>query len=146
LGTTIHILILLWDKPYQAIFQVPNTKTLCQCPSCIQVLLRLPWRGKLFHNATIFQLLLALIIHIFCGIVHLTTPTIVLIMAICFKIQGQKEIDELGLRLQEMYQLHENTLNELQSLKSENEDLLEEKVWLTYQTRWVWFKFSSLIV
>ncbi|KAE7997005.1 hypothetical protein FH972_001680 [Carpinus fangiana] len=42
-------------------------------------------------------------------------------------IQGQKEIDELGLRLQEMYQLHENTLNELQSLKSENEDLLEEK-------------------
>lgn len=58
-------------------------------------------------------------------------------IVIYFKIQGQKEIDELGLRLQEMYQLHENTLNELQSLKSENEDLLEEKVW---------FKFSSLIV
>lgn len=85
----------------------------------------------------LFQLLLALIIHTFCGIIHLTTPIIILMIVICFKIQGQKEIDELGLRLQEMYQLHENTLNELQSLKSENEDLLEEKVW---------FKFSSLIV
>jgi hypothetical protein len=70
---------------------------------------------------------------------------IILIIVICFKIQGQKEIDELGLRLQEMYQLHENTLNELQSLKSENEDLLEEKVWLTYQIRWVWFELSYLV-
>lgn len=70
---------------------------------------------------------------------------IILIIVICFKIQGQKEIDELGLRLQEMYQLHENTLNELQSLKSENEDLLEEKVGLTYQIRWVWFEFSYLV-
>lgn len=70
---------------------------------------------------------------------------IILIIVICFKIQGQKEIDELGLRLQEMYELHENTLNELQSLKSENEDLLEEKVWLTYQIRWVWFELSYLV-
>ncbi|XP_075671191.1 kinesin-like protein KIN-UC isoform X2 [Castanea sativa] len=41
--------------------------------------------------------------------------------------QGQKEIDELALKLQEMYQLHENTLSELQSLKSENKDLLLQK-------------------
>lgn len=42
-------------------------------------------------------------------------------------IQRQKGIDELALKLQEMYQLHENTLSELQSLKSENKDLLLEK-------------------
>ncbi|XP_050250046.1 kinesin-like protein KIN-UC isoform X1 [Quercus robur] len=42
-------------------------------------------------------------------------------------IQGQKQIDELALKLQEMYQLHENTLSELQSLKSENKDLLLQK-------------------
>ncbi|KAM4104819.1 hypothetical protein ACJW30_06G187200 [Castanea mollissima] len=41
--------------------------------------------------------------------------------------QGQKEIDELALKLQEMYQLHESTLSELQSLKSENKDLLLQK-------------------
>lgn len=40
---------------------------------------------------------------------------------------GQKEIEDLGLKLQEMSHLHENTLNELQSLKSENEDLRDEK-------------------
>ncbi|KAF5467065.1 hypothetical protein F2P56_016929 [Juglans regia] len=45
-------------------------------------------------------------------------------------IQGQKEIDELELKFQEMYQLQENTLHELQLLKSENKDLLEEKATL----------------
>ncbi|KAB1219034.1 Armadillo repeat-containing kinesin-like protein 1 [Morella rubra] len=40
---------------------------------------------------------------------------------------GQKDIDELGLKLQEMYQLHQSTLNELQLLKSEKKDLLQEK-------------------
>ncbi|KAF3434013.1 hypothetical protein FNV43_RR25116 [Rhamnella rubrinervis] len=42
-------------------------------------------------------------------------------------MQGQKEIDELGLKLQEMYGLHEQTLSELQSLRSEHEDLSEDK-------------------
>ncbi|KAG2729798.1 hypothetical protein I3760_01G266200 [Carya illinoinensis] len=45
-------------------------------------------------------------------------------------MQGQKEIDELELKFQEMYQLQENTLHELQLLKSENKDLLEEKATL----------------
>ncbi|XP_041022574.1 kinesin-like protein KIN-UC isoform X2 [Juglans microcarpa x Juglans regia] len=45
-------------------------------------------------------------------------------------IQGQKESDELELKFQEMYQLQENTLHELQLLKSENKDLLEEKATL----------------
>lgn len=47
-------------------------------------------------------------------------------------MQGQEEIDELNVKLQEMYQLHEQTLSELQSLKSANEDILEAKVQLTY--------------
>ncbi|KAL5569393.1 hypothetical protein UlMin_025968 [Ulmus minor] len=42
-------------------------------------------------------------------------------------MQGQKEIDEIRVKLQEMYKLHEQTLRELQSLKSEYEDLLEDK-------------------
>ncbi|KAG6734387.1 hypothetical protein I3842_01G270400 [Carya illinoinensis] len=45
-------------------------------------------------------------------------------------MQGQKEIDELELKFQEMYQLQENTLHKLQLLKSENKDLLEEKATL----------------
>nr|XP_048326148.1 kinesin-like protein KIN-UC isoform X1 [Ziziphus jujuba var. spinosa] len=42
-------------------------------------------------------------------------------------MQGQKEVDELTVKLQEMYQLHGQTLSELQSLKSEQEGLLGEK-------------------
>ncbi|KAJ0102491.1 hypothetical protein Patl1_06039 [Pistacia atlantica] len=41
--------------------------------------------------------------------------------------QGQNEIDELRVKLPEMYQLHESSVNELQSLKSECKNLLEEK-------------------
>ncbi|XP_048326155.2 kinesin-like protein KIN-UC isoform X8 [Ziziphus jujuba] len=47
-------------------------------------------------------------------------------------IQGQKEVDELTVKLQEMYQLHGQTLSELQSLKSEQEGLLGEKDKILY--------------
>ncbi|XP_043702995.1 kinesin-like protein KIN-UC isoform X2 [Telopea speciosissima] len=47
------------------------------------------------------------------------------------QIEGQKEIDELRMKLQEMYQLHEKTVNEFQSLRTENEELLSEKVTLS---------------
>lgn len=53
------------------------------------------------------------------------------------EIQGQKEIDELKIKLQEMRQLHESAVSELQSLKSEYKNLLEEKVWLASETEWV---------
>uniref|UniRef100_A0A5B7C3W1 Protein ARMADILLO REPEAT KINESIN1 n=1 Tax=Davidia involucrata TaxID=16924 RepID=A0A5B7C3W1_DAVIN len=46
------------------------------------------------------------------------------------QIQGQKEIDELRVKLQEMHKLHEMTDDELQSLKSKYKDLLSEKVML----------------
>lgn len=46
--------------------------------------------------------------------------------------QGKKEIDELKVKLQDMKQLHELTLNEFQSLKSDYSDLSAEKVFLTY--------------
>ncbi|XP_044508676.1 kinesin-like protein KIN-UC isoform X2 [Mangifera indica] len=42
-------------------------------------------------------------------------------------VQEQNEINELRVKLQEMYQLHESTVNELQSLKSEFKNLLDEK-------------------
>ncbi|KAK9283049.1 hypothetical protein L1049_011277 [Liquidambar formosana] len=42
-------------------------------------------------------------------------------------MQGQKEIDELEVKLQEMYRLHETSVDELQSLKSEYKVLLSEK-------------------
>ncbi|KAA8539266.1 hypothetical protein F0562_025958 [Nyssa sinensis] len=46
------------------------------------------------------------------------------------QIQGQKEIDELRVKLQEMHKLHKLTEDELQSLKSKYKDLLSEKVML----------------
>ncbi|KAB2595950.1 armadillo repeat-containing kinesin-like protein 1 [Pyrus ussuriensis x Pyrus communis] len=42
-------------------------------------------------------------------------------------MQGKKEIDELRVQLEEMNQLHEQTLNKYWSLKSEYTDLSEEK-------------------
>ncbi|KAM2157463.1 hypothetical protein ACFX1R_043037 [Malus domestica] len=42
-------------------------------------------------------------------------------------MQGKKEIDELRVQLEEMNQLHEQTLNKYWSLKSECTDLSEEK-------------------
>ncbi|XP_050156087.1 kinesin-like protein KIN-UC isoform X2 [Malus sylvestris] len=42
-------------------------------------------------------------------------------------MQGKKEIDELRVQLEEMNQLHEQTLNKYWSLKSECADLSEEK-------------------
>ncbi|TQD82331.1 hypothetical protein C1H46_032104 [Malus baccata] len=42
-------------------------------------------------------------------------------------MQGKKEIDELRVQLEEMNQLHEETLNKYWSLKSECTDLSEEK-------------------
>lgn len=46
----------------------------------------------------------------------------------CCVIQKQEEMSELRSELQEMYQLHESTINELQSLKAEFKDQIEEKV------------------
>lgn len=54
-------------------------------------------------------------------------------VALWFKIQGKKEIGELKVKLQEMNQLHEQAVNEVQSLKLERTDLSEEKVRLTYK-------------
>ncbi|KAL6123914.1 hypothetical protein ACLB2K_076430 [Fragaria x ananassa] len=42
-------------------------------------------------------------------------------------MKGKKEIDELKVKLQDMNQLHELTLNEFQSLKSDYSDLSAEK-------------------
>nr|XP_011469637.1 PREDICTED: armadillo repeat-containing kinesin-like protein 1 isoform X2 [Fragaria vesca subsp. vesca] len=42
-------------------------------------------------------------------------------------MKGKKEIDELKVKLQDMKQLHELTLNEFQSLKSDYSDLSAEK-------------------
>ncbi|KAM5555936.1 kinesin-like protein KIN-UC [Rosa sericea] len=42
-------------------------------------------------------------------------------------MKGKKENDELRVKLQDMKQLHESTLNEFQSLKSDYSDLSEEK-------------------
>ncbi|KAK9913187.1 hypothetical protein M0R45_037011 [Rubus argutus] len=42
-------------------------------------------------------------------------------------IKGKKEIDELRVKLQEMNQLYELTINEFQSLKSDYSDLSEKK-------------------
>ncbi|TYG51423.1 hypothetical protein ES288_D10G256400v1 [Gossypium darwinii] len=41
--------------------------------------------------------------------------------------QGQDETSELRLKLEEMYRLHESTVNELQSLKAEFKDQIQEK-------------------
>lgn len=41
--------------------------------------------------------------------------------------QGQKEVHELGVKLQEMRQLYESAVYEVQTLKSEYKNLLEEK-------------------
>lgn len=46
----------------------------------------------------------------------------------CVESQGQKEIDELSRKLEEMYKLHDDTLHELESLQSEYRDHLMEKV------------------
>lgn len=51
------------------------------------------------------------------------------------EIQEQEEISELTMKLQETYKLHESTMNELQSLKSEFEDQIQEKVPLILETR-----------
>ncbi|KAJ4834636.1 hypothetical protein Tsubulata_020203 [Turnera subulata] len=45
-------------------------------------------------------------------------------------MQKLQEIDELRMKLQEMYHQHEGTLTELQSLKAEHENLLQEKATL----------------
>ncbi|XWS75191.1 hypothetical protein CRYUN_Cryun01aG0064100 [Craigia yunnanensis] len=42
-------------------------------------------------------------------------------------MQEQEEISELRLKLQEMHQLYESTVNELQSLKAEFKDQIQEK-------------------
>lgn len=44
------------------------------------------------------------------------------------KIQGQKEMDELRMKLQEMSHLHEKAVNELIPSRSENEELSSQKV------------------
>ncbi|XP_039023522.1 kinesin-like protein KIN-UC [Hibiscus syriacus] len=41
--------------------------------------------------------------------------------------QGQEEASEMKLKLEEMYWLHESTVNELQSLKAELKDQIQEK-------------------
>ncbi|XVE68813.1 hypothetical protein DITRI_Ditri09bG0100200 [Diplodiscus trichospermus] len=46
-------------------------------------------------------------------------------------VQEQEEISELRLKLQEMYQLHECTVNELQSLKAEYKNQVQEKETIT---------------
>ncbi|GLT70162.1 hypothetical protein SLA2020_422590 [Shorea laevis] len=46
-------------------------------------------------------------------------------------MQEQEEISELKLKLQETNELHESTMNELQSLKSECEDQIQEKAVLS---------------
>ncbi|XP_077220289.1 kinesin-like protein KIN-UA isoform X2 [Tasmannia lanceolata] len=43
------------------------------------------------------------------------------------QMKGQKEMDVLGMKLQEMNQLHEIAVNELQCLKTENRELLSGK-------------------
>ncbi|KAM2998965.1 hypothetical protein FF2_040557 [Malus domestica] len=50
-------------------------------------------------------------------------------------VQGKKEIDELRVQLEEMNQLHEQTLNKYWSLKSECTDLSEEKARLKEELR-----------
>nr|XP_008362664.2 kinesin-like protein KIN-UC isoform X2 [Malus domestica] len=50
-------------------------------------------------------------------------------------MQGKKEIDELRVQLEEMNQLHEQTLNKYWSLKSECTDLSEEKARLKEELR-----------
>lgn len=60
-------------------------------------------------------------------------------------MQGQEETDELNVKLQEMCQLHEQTLSELQSLKSANEDILEAKVQLTYDRCFDSFLAKALV-
>lgn len=44
------------------------------------------------------------------------------------KLQGQKEMDELRMKLQEMSHLHEKAVNEHISSRSENEELSSQKV------------------
>lgn len=44
------------------------------------------------------------------------------------QMEGQKEIDILRLKLQEMNQLHGTTISDLQYLTTQYEDLLSEKV------------------
>ncbi|OVA18001.1 Armadillo [Macleaya cordata] len=45
--------------------------------------------------------------------------------------EGQEEIDDLRIKLQRMCQLHEKTVNDFQSLKTENVELLSEKAMLS---------------
>lgn len=56
------------------------------------------------------------------------TPMIILILSI-FLMQEGKQIDELRMELQELYQAYESTQTELQSFKSEYKNLFQEKVW-----------------
>ncbi|XP_058083017.1 kinesin-like protein KIN-UA isoform X2 [Magnolia sinica] len=51
------------------------------------------------------------------------------------QIKGQKEINDLELKLQEMHQLHKKAVNELESLKTENEELLSGKEMLYEELR-----------
>ncbi|XP_043702999.1 kinesin-like protein KIN-UB isoform X6 [Telopea speciosissima] len=47
------------------------------------------------------------------------------------KIEGQKEIDELRMKSQEICLLHQKTVDEFQCMRTENEKLLSEKVTLS---------------
>lgn len=52
------------------------------------------------------------------------------VLSFWLQVSEKKEIGNLKRRMKEVSQLHDATLNELQSLKSEYKDLLSDKVWL----------------
>ncbi|XXG84773.1 hypothetical protein AAC387_Pa11g0004 [Persea americana] len=56
------------------------------------------------------------------------------------QIQGQKEMEELRLKLQEMSHLHENAVNELIFSRSENAELSSQKEMLHKELQTVWTK------
>lgn len=59
------------------------------------------------------------------------------------KMQGQEETSELRLKLQEMCQLHESTVNELQALKAEFKDQIQEKETISEELYAVQEKLSA---
>lgn len=71
-------------------------------------------------------------------------PLIMILIPSSMEIQGQKEVHELCVKLKETRQLHESAVYEVQTLKSEYKNLLEEKVWLALKTKWYWQIFSSI--
>ncbi|GLT88836.1 hypothetical protein SLE2022_068450 [Rubroshorea leprosula] len=58
-------------------------------------------------------------------------------------MQEQEEISELTMKLQETYELQESTMNELQSLKSECKDQIQEKAMLSEELSAMQEKLSA---